>query len=69
MRPDTSNDEAGARDYAQHAGRTEDFGGGVGDQSPSPFDAPDARLRPDPWGEHPPSTPRAWRPIPTDPPF
>jgi hypothetical protein len=46
---DTSNDEAGARDHAAHAGRTEDFGGGVGGQDPSPFDAPDARLRADPW--------------------
>jgi hypothetical protein len=48
----TSNDEAGARDHAAHLGRTEDFGGGVGDQDPSPFDGRDARLRPDPWGEH-----------------
>lgn len=32
MREDrTSNDEAGARDHATHAGRTEDFGGGVGE--------------------------------------
>jgi hypothetical protein len=46
---DGSNDEAGARDHAAHLGRTEDFGGGVGGQDPSPFDGRDARLRPDPW--------------------
>lgn len=49
MRPDASNDEAGARDYAQIAGRDEHIGNPVGSQDPSPWDAPDARLRPDPW--------------------
>ena len=50
MTPDTSRTESAARDAANLAGRVEDFGGGVGDQSPNPLlDEPDARLRPDPW--------------------
>lgn len=50
MTPDTSRTESAARDAANLAGRVEDFGGGVGDQSPNPLlDELDARNRPDPW--------------------
>ena len=34
---DHSRDESAARDAANLAGRVEDFGGGVGDQSPNPL--------------------------------
>lgn len=47
---DFTRDEQGAADYAALIGRNEDFGDGPGNQDPNPLlDAPDARLRPDPW--------------------
>ena len=46
----TSRTEADAAEWAQWLGRSEDFGGEVGDQEANPLlDEPDARNRPDPW--------------------
>jgi hypothetical protein len=70
VRPDThTRTPEDAAAYEALRGRSEWIGGGVGDQEPNPLlDAPDARGRPDPWHD-PPTMPREWPPIPTDPPF
>jgi hypothetical protein len=66
---DFTTTEADAAYFAAIAGASEHIGSPVGDQEPNPLlDAPDARLRPDPWGlpNPKPTTPLD---LPAEPPF